>query len=373
MVRKVYVRDLREKDRVHTVFRVARKTRQTARSGKPFLIVGLEDKTGDVEARVFDAVDALDAVFSAGDYILVEGHVIGFHGKPQVVIEKADKLDPEPLDPAEFTPKPGAAGPSATAARSEEPGRAAGGIRELAERIQDPHLKQLAAAFVEGSDFADALRSAPGARPGPYARKGGIADQVLAVARLVARLAEQYPSVDRDLCVTALIAGGAARARALDRNRSWEPTDEAKLVGESVLAAQFIREQSTRISGFPSALVQQLTHIVLAQDGIRPPQTAEAYAVQMAQTLDAELARGGLPSARGESKRPRREEKKRREKPVTGESPKVDVSGDSKPQGAAKLNFKPLSELTGSGAETTPPTGTPAAGNGAQSGGVSGS
>ncbi|WP_420042693.1 OB-fold nucleic acid binding domain-containing protein [Cystobacter fuscus] len=105
-VRKVYAKDLREKDPVHTVFRVAQKNRVTARSGKVFLSLVLTDKSGEIDARVFDKVDALEPTFSTGDYALVHGHVIAFHGKTQVVIEALEKLDPEPLDPKEFEPPP---------------------------------------------------------------------------------------------------------------------------------------------------------------------------------------------------------------------------------------------------------------------------
>ncbi|HSP19913.1 MAG TPA: OB-fold nucleic acid binding domain-containing protein, partial [Myxococcaceae bacterium] len=86
VVRKVYVRDLRDKQPVHTVFKVTRKTRVTARSGKVFLVVGLGDRTGEVDARVFEQVDALEPAFQAGDLVLVRGHVTQFQGKPQILL-----------------------------------------------------------------------------------------------------------------------------------------------------------------------------------------------------------------------------------------------------------------------------------------------
>ena len=113
-VRKVYAKDLRDKDPVHTVFRVTQKSRTTARSGKVFLSIVLADKSGEIDARVFDKVEALESVFASGDYVLVRGNIISFHGKPQVVVESIERLDPEPLDPKEFEPP-------APAAREEAP------------------------------------------------------------------------------------------------------------------------------------------------------------------------------------------------------------------------------------------------------------
>src|SRR3954468_10451397 len=75
-IRKVYVRALKEKDNVYSVFRVGKKVKNTGRSGKSFLAVTLQDKTGEIDARVFDNVDAADAAFTDGDYLLVKASVI---------------------------------------------------------------------------------------------------------------------------------------------------------------------------------------------------------------------------------------------------------------------------------------------------------
>ena len=123
VVRKVYVRDLRDKQPVHTVFKVTRKARATARSGKVFLVVGLGDRTGEVDARVFDRVDALEPAFEAGDLVLVRGHVTQFQGRPQILLEQVDRLDPEPIDPAEFEipPPPPVATPPVPSAQAAAP------------------------------------------------------------------------------------------------------------------------------------------------------------------------------------------------------------------------------------------------------------
>ena len=99
-VRKVYVRDLREKQPVFTVFRVTRKSRHNSRNGKSFLILGLGDRTGEVDGRVFDGVEALENSFHKDDYVLVKGQVVSFHGKPQVIAESLERLYPEPIDAA---------------------------------------------------------------------------------------------------------------------------------------------------------------------------------------------------------------------------------------------------------------------------------
>ncbi len=141
-VRKIYVRDLQLKERVQTVFLVTKKARQVSRNGKPFLVLTLSDRTGDVDARIFDRAEEYEAKFLQNDYVLVEGQVISFHGKPQVVVETLDRLEPEPIDAREFIAPPVIEDSKSPVAQ----------IKELVERVQDPHVRALLQAFLEGDE-----------------------------------------------------------------------------------------------------------------------------------------------------------------------------------------------------------------------------
>lgn len=101
-IRKVYAKDLKNGEALHTVFKATRKEKAASRAGKPYLSLTLTDRTGEVEARVFENVEAADQAFAQGDYLLLKGRVGNFHGKAQIVIERLERLDPEPIDPKEF-------------------------------------------------------------------------------------------------------------------------------------------------------------------------------------------------------------------------------------------------------------------------------
>lgn len=101
-IRKVYAKDLKNGDPIHTVFKATRKEKSASRAGKPYLALTLTDRTGEVDGRVFENVEAADTAFAQGDYLLLKGRVGSFHGKSQIVIERLERLDPEPIDPKEF-------------------------------------------------------------------------------------------------------------------------------------------------------------------------------------------------------------------------------------------------------------------------------
>jgi 3'-5' exoribonuclease len=406
VVRKIYVRDLRDKQPVHTVFKVTRKARTTARSGKVFLVVGLGDRTGEVDARVFEQVDAIEPTFQAGDLVLVRGHVTQFQGKPQVLLEQVDRLDPEPIDPAEFevpppppTPAPVPTVPAAQAGGPVPPrpahesprpsadgARAVAQIRELVERVGDPHVKALLLAFLDDPVVAQRLPAAPAAKGIHHAQRGGLAEHILSVMRLGQRVSDHYPMLDRDLVLAGALLHDIGKVQEL----AWEGgstryTDEGRLVGHIVMTAQAIREKAARIPGFPPLLEAHLTHGVLAHHGQleygspKVPMTLEAYVVHAIDSLDSRidswldlmardpgetwteqtklyerhLWKGPAPTARGRAPvegRGRRAEKRKRQRGAGAPSPATPA-----PAGP-RLSFKPLEALTGE-----PPASAPAA------------
>src|SRR5512147_902254 len=146
---KIWVKDIKEGERVKSAFLVARKAIPTAKSGKTYLSVTFQDKTGELEARSFDRVEELAALFEEKDYVEAEGAVGVFQGKPQLRIESVAKLDPAAVELPEFVwvpppepKKPERAGPSeADEALWKE-------LLGLVDVVVDPHVKDLIKAFL---------------------------------------------------------------------------------------------------------------------------------------------------------------------------------------------------------------------------------
>ena len=102
---KIWVKDVKEGERVKSLFAVARKAVPTAKSGKAYLAVTLVDRTGELEARSFDRVEELKSLFEEKDLVEVEGLVGTFQGRPQLRLESAVKVDAaaSSLEPSDFT------------------------------------------------------------------------------------------------------------------------------------------------------------------------------------------------------------------------------------------------------------------------------
>jgi 3'-5' exoribonuclease len=292
---KIWIKDVKEGDRPKSVFLVARKATPTAKSGKTYLAVTFHDKTGELEARAFEKVEETAALFEEKDLVEVEGIVGTFQGKPQLKIENVAKVDASGLDAAEFTwvpppepkkPEKAAAGEGEDALWSE--------LLALVGAIADRHVRDLVMAFVEDEDVAQRLRRSAAAKTVHHAYAGGLLEHTVSCLKLAHRLADHYPQADRDLLVAGAFFHDLGKIRELQGDRNAEYTDEGRLVGHLVMAAQWIHDKARRI-GAPRDLEHHVVHLVLAHHGRldfgspKVPMTLEALLTHYIDELDSRV------------------------------------------------------------------------------------
>lgn len=293
------MKDVKEGERVKAIFAVTRKAVPTAKSGKTYLAATLVDRTGEIEARSFDRVDEFSALFEEKDLVEVEGAIGSFQGKPQLRFESIVKIDPATagIDAADFAwvPPPEPRKPEKVPAPAEGATDATWAeLLGLVEAITDPHVKDLVKAFLADDDLAARLRRAPAAKTVHHAYAGGLLEHTVSCIKLSHRVADQYPQLDRDLLVAGAFFHDIGKIRELAYERGVEYTDEGRLVGHLVMAAQWIHEKARRV-GAPRELEQHVVHIVLSHHGRlefgspKTPATLEALVTHFIDDLDSRM------------------------------------------------------------------------------------
>lgn len=294
---KIWVKDVKEGGRLKSLFRVARKATPTAKSGKTYLAVTLQDRTGELEARAFDRVEELAGLFEEKDAVEVEGLVGVYQGKPQLRLETVAKADLAAigLDPADlaYVPPPEPKKPE-KAGFSETEEALWKELLGLVEAVADPHLRTLIQAFLDDEDVVSRLRRAPAAKTVHHAYPGGLLEHTVSSLKLSHRIADHYPQVDRDLLVAGAFLHDLGKIRELGFERQVEYSDEGRLVGHLVMTAQWIHDKARR-AGVPRDLEHHVTHIVLAHHGRleygspKPPMTLEALLTHYIDDLDSRV------------------------------------------------------------------------------------
>lgn len=283
-MKKVFVQEIRERDWVDGPFLVRDKITAMAKNGKPYLTLKLVDRTGEVEGRVWDRVDEFAGRFGKDDFIRVQGRASVYLGKMQLVVQELERLDDAAVEMADYLP---------VAARSlgEMEAELAAKVRALA----DPHLRGLLEALLADEAFLRRFRTAPAAKTMHHVYLGGLLEHSLAVAELADDICRRYPGLNRDLLVTGALLHDIGKVAELSYERTFDYTDEGKLLGHIVIGVEMVEEKIRQVPGFPRTLAVLLKHLLLSHHGQyefgspKRPKTLEAVILNFLDDLDSKI------------------------------------------------------------------------------------
>jgi 3'-5' exoribonuclease len=265
-------------------FLCARKDRRTGRSGV-FLVLLLQDVSGEIPAKVFTDVDQADAQFEVGEFVAVQGRGNLFNQRLELVIEKIRRVIP---DDAKLGFREEDCIPCSPRPLDEMWDELAGRIAN----VSDQYIRELLERVVAG--HADRLRVWPAARQIHHAYRGGLLEHILKIMEVVSFLADAY-KVRKDLVIAGALLHDIGKLVELDYEVAVEYSLEGNLLGHIAMGATLVAETAKNIPGFPAELAVELQHLVLSHHGARElgspvvPMTLEAFILAAADDLDATL------------------------------------------------------------------------------------
>jgi 3'-5' exoribonuclease len=283
------VGEITDRAKVRGIFLVSRKVAAVDKNGKSYLNLLLSDRTGQIDARVFENAEKLGAGFSEHDYVRVSGQAKSFQGRLQLHLQMVERVEDQGLPAEEYLP-----------ASARDPEQMWQELLGILESITDPHLSRLLRALFLDSEIAARFRRVPAAKTIHHAWVGGLLEHNLSVYRIIEALCAHYARespglLDRDLCVAGGLLHDFGKIYELSAERSFGYTHEGRLIGHLVLCSEKIAEVAGRLEGFPRGRLLQLQHIVLSHHdrleygSPRRPHTAEAMLVHAADMLDSRM------------------------------------------------------------------------------------
>ena len=281
---KVFVNEIRDRNQVDSVFLVKEKITAMAKNGKPYLTLKLMDKSGEVDAKVWDNIDTVEALFDKDDFIAIRSKASVYLGKMQLVISELRRVPEEEVVLADFLPE------TEHDIREMETELAA-----LVDSLRDPFLKRLLASFFDDPGIMACYRTAPAAKGMHHVYLGGLLEHSLGVARLVDRIVPLYPDLNRDLLIAGALLHDVGKVREMSYLRSFDYTDEGKLIGHITIGVEMIHEKVATIADFPPQLAMLVKHIILSHHGQyefgspKRPKTIEATILNYLDDLDSKI------------------------------------------------------------------------------------
>jgi len=282
--KEIYLKNIKQGDKIASSFLVAEKNMAFSQKGSPYLTVRLKDKTGEIESKVWETAVELDQLFKKGDIIFIEGRAANYKNSIQISITSIKKIPWDEVESTDYLP----------AAKAD--------VKEMfnellgyVEKVSDKFLKALLNAFLQEEETASLFQRAPAAKGFHHIYLGGLLEHTLSVVRLLEKVADHYPSLNKDMLITGGILHDIGKIYEFSYNNIIDYSDEGRLIGHIVMGVEMINKRIASIDDFPPQLALELRHIILSHHGEfefgspKRPKTLEALVIHYIDDLDAKF------------------------------------------------------------------------------------
>ena len=295
-MKEIFIRDLRPNQIITSEFLVQAKELRFKKTGEGYLSLALADKTGELDAKMWDNADQVDPTFARDDFVKVKGAVQVFRNKPQLTVHKLRRLEDREVNLADFFPR--------STREPEEMWRELCGV---VDGIGSAPLKALLSKILADPEIAARLKLAPAAKSLHHAYLGGLLEHILSLCRLSRLVVQNYSGIDLDLLLAGSILHDLGKIYELSYTRAFSYTTEGQLLGHMILELEILHRALAEIPDFPRPLQRLLEHLIISHHGQyefgspKLPMFPEALMLHYLDDLDSKmqgmqsiLARDGL-------------------------------------------------------------------------------
>lgn len=257
-------------------------TKAVATNGKPFLTLILADKTGEIEAKLWDVSEADEKTYSAEATVKVYGEVQNFRGRSQLKIrkirlttdedgvKKADLIQTAPLSPEEMLEK----------------------LTQYIFEMRNPNIQRVTRYLLK--KYQEDFLVFPAATKNHHEFMSGLAYHVVSMLDLAKAIAALYPSLDKDLLYAGIILHDLGKVFELSGPVSTVYTVEGNLLGHITIMVNEIGKAADELD-IKAEEVMILQHLVLSHHGKaewgspKPPLVREAEILHYIDNIDAKM------------------------------------------------------------------------------------
>jgi 3'-5' exoribonuclease len=251
-----YVSELQPNQIITAILLVHIKDVRQKKTGDPYLSLLLGDRTGELDAKMWDNVPEVLHAFERDDFVKVKGLLQIYQNRPQLTIHKLAKVRETEVDFGDFFPS-----------SERDPEEMFAELREIVAGVGNPHLRGLLQAFLRDEQFVKLFKIAPAAKNVHHAFLGGLLEHVLSLCQLSRTTASHYKYVDVDLLLTGAILHDIGKVAELTYDRSFGYSTEGQLLGHIVIGLRMLGEKLSQVPDFPPRLRTLIEHLIVSHHG----------------------------------------------------------------------------------------------------------
>lgn len=257
-------------------------TKGIASNGKPFLTLILQDKSGDIEAKLWDVSQGDEERYIAQSIVRVLGDIHHYRGKNQLKIRKI--REKEAHDPVTISDL------LETAPLSEE--TMMDKITEAIFEMKNPNIQRITRHLMK--KYQEPFLTYPAATKNHHEFVSGLAYHVVSMLELAKSIATLYPSLDKDLLYAGVILHDLGKVMELSGPISTTYTIKGNLIGHISIMVNEIEKAAEEL-GIDGEELIVLQHLVLSHHGKlewgspKQPIIKEAEILHYIDNIDAKM------------------------------------------------------------------------------------
>lgn len=280
-----YIEGFKEGGRVSDIYLCKHKQSAVTKNGKSYINLVLQDKSGTIDAKIWDPNSQGIEDFDSMDYVEVMGDVTSFQSSLQLNVKRVRKVEEGMYEPGDYLP---VSGKNVEDMYQE--------LLGYVKMIKNEYLYKLVSGyFIEDLDFVKKFKFHSAAKTVHHGFVGGLLEHTLSVVKMCDYFTKTYPILNMDLLFTAAIFHDSGKIYELSTFPENDYTDEGQLLGHIMIGLELIGDRIREIDGFPTKLANELKHCIISHHGEleygspKKPALAEAVALSLADNADAKM------------------------------------------------------------------------------------
>lgn len=257
-------------------------TKGVASNGKPFLTLILQDRSGEIEAKLWDASEEDEMTYAPEKVVKVVGDIQSFRGRSQLRLRQIRlATSNEGMSISQFI---------ATAPLSKE--EMQGKITEYIFSMKNPNIQRITRHLLK--KYEKEFYQFPAATKNHHEYISGLSYHVVSMLDLAKAICNLYPSLDKDLLYAGIMLHDLGKVIELSGPISTTYTVKGKLLGHISIIVSEIEKAAMEL-GIDGEEVMILQHLVLSHHGKAewgspiPPLVKEGEILHYIDQLDAKM------------------------------------------------------------------------------------
>jgi 3'-5' exoribonuclease len=252
-----FIKDLQVGEEVNGFVAVVKSCQiKKTRNGDDFRSLTLADKTGEINATIWENAFARCVEVEDGKVVYVSGAVDDYKGATQIKVSGLTPVDEKDIDPADFR--------KVSAKNFDEMIKT---IEKTLKSFKNKNLKKLVESFYKNKDWLSEFKQAPGAEYIHHAYVGGLMEHAVEMLNFSDAVAKEFPLIDLDLVKAGILLHDIGKMRELEGDLTVSRTVEGHLLGHLVISLNQINQAIDKIPNFPAELRNRILHLICSHHG----------------------------------------------------------------------------------------------------------